>query len=202
MKGSLIFDLDGTLWDTTKQISIVWSNVAKNYNIDINKFSIESIMGLTTSEIISTLFNNDSQIGNSFINECQKSENEYLSTYGGNIYTNTIATIKQLSKKFNLYIVSNCQDGYIESFLNFYNLNSYFKDYECSGRTNLAKVYNIKLLMKRNNIGSSIYIGDTEKDYLSAINSNNKFIWAKYGFGNCENYDYCISDISELLIIL
>ena len=202
MKESLIFDLDGTLWDTTKQVSIVWNNVAKKYNIEVEQFLIKDIMGLTTSEIISKLFNNDNMIGKSFICECQKSENEYLSIYGGNIYVNTISTIKKLSKKFDLYMVSNCQDGYIESFLNFYGLNNYFKDYECSGRTNLTKVDNLKIIMKRNHIEHSIYIGDTEKDYLSAINSNNKFIWASYGFGICKDYDYCINDISDLLTIL
>ncbi len=202
MNRTLIFDLDGTLWDTTEQVTIVWNNVAKKYNIDIENFSIKSIMGLTTSEIISELFDNNSEIGRSFINECQKSENEYLSMYGGNIYINTISTIKKLAQKFDLYIVSNCQDGYIQSFLNFYDLKNFFKDYECSGKTNLTKVDNLKLLMKRNNIDHSIYIGDTEKDYCSAINSNNKFIWATYGFGVCKNYDYSINDISELLTIL
>ena len=56
--------------------------------------------------------------------------------------------------------------------------------------------------MERNNIDHSIYIGDTEKDYLFTINSNNKFIWATYGFGICKNYDYFINAISELLTIL
>ena len=128
MKVSLIFDLDGTLWDTTEQVSIVWNNVAKKYNIEIEKFSIKSIMGLTTSEIISKLFNNDIELGKSFINDCQESENEYLSMHGGNIYVNTISTIKKLVKKFDLYIVSNCQDGYIQSFLYFYDLENYFKN--------------------------------------------------------------------------
>lgn len=120
----------------------------------------------------------------------------------GNIYTNSINTIKELSKDYDLFIVSNCQSGYIEAFLKYFNLQSFFKDYECSGNTNLSKEHNIKLLMKRNNITQSIYIGDTEKDYLAAKQSNNIFIWAKYGFGICNTYDYCINDISELLQLL
>ena len=58
----------------------------------------------------------------------------------GNIYTNTISSVKKLFEKFDLYIVSNCQTGYIECFLNLYNLKDYFKDYECFGRTNLPKL--------------------------------------------------------------
>lgn len=202
MKDSLIFDLDGTLWDSTKQIKIVWTTIAKQYNIDLNKIPIESIMGLSNSDIIAKFFNNNPSLGNSFLNECQNSENEFLAIHGGNIYPNTIDTIQDLSKKYNLYIVSNCQKGYIETFLNFYNLNHYFKDFECSGNTNLPKASNIQLLMARNGIDSSIYIGDTEKDYDAAINSNNRFIWASYGFGTCKNYDYTIKDIKELLDIL
>ena len=202
MKNSLIFDLDGTLWDSTKQIKIVWNNIAQKYNINLSEFTIESIMGLNNAEIISKIFNNDISLGNSFLDECQKSENEFLAIHGGNIYPNTIHTIQELSKKYNLYIVSNCQKGYIETFLEFYNLNHYFKDFECSGNTDLPKASNIKLLMKRNSIDNSIYIGDTEKDYDAAINSNNRFIWASYGFGDCKNYDYCINDIKELLDIL
>lgn len=55
--------------------------------------------------------------------------------------------------------------------------------------------------MERNNINQSIYIGDTKNDYLSAIKSNNKFIWAKYGFGEDNNYENTINDISDLLYL-
>ena len=30
---AIIFDLDGTLWDTSREIEQVWKNVAENYNI-------------------------------------------------------------------------------------------------------------------------------------------------------------------------
>lgn len=34
---AIIFDLDGTLWDTSIEIEQVWKEVAENYNIKINK---------------------------------------------------------------------------------------------------------------------------------------------------------------------
>lgn len=79
MKKAIIFDLDGTLWDTTVQVEKVWNDVAKNYNIDIKDKQIKDIMGLTKSEIIQYLFENNIQLGEEFITECQSKENEYLS---------------------------------------------------------------------------------------------------------------------------
>lgn len=156
-------------------------------------------MGLTKEEIVQYLFSDNQEKGEEFITECQKEEVEYLSKYGGNIYKNTISTIKELSKSYELYIVSNCQTGYIEAFLNYYDLSDYFKDYECSGNTLKDKSANIKLIIDRNRVLEAIYVGDTKSDYNAVQKNNIKFIWAKYGFGICNKYDYVINDIQELI---
>lgn len=57
MKKSIIFDLDSTLWNTSKEIEQVWKDVAQNYNIKVNADTIRKIMGYTKSEIIEYLFN-------------------------------------------------------------------------------------------------------------------------------------------------
>lgn len=199
MKKAIIFDLDGTLWDTTLQVEKVWNDIAKNYNIDIKNNQIKYIMGLTKSEIIQHFFDDNIQFGEEFITECQSKENEYLSKYGSKIYENTINTIKILYENYNLYIVSNCQAGYIEAFLNYYNLKRYFKDYESSGNTGKDKEFNIKEILERNDIKDAIYVGDTKKDYLASKSNNIKFIWAKYGFGICDCYDDYIEDITDLI---
>ena len=199
MDKAIIFDLDGTLWDTSRETKRVWKNVAKNYNIKINKEKIKQIMGFTKVEIIEYLFKENMEKGNKFITECQTQENEYLREKGGHIYVNTISTIKSLSTKYDLYIVSNCQSGYIETFLNYYSIENYFKDYECSGNTGLSKYENIRNLIKRNNILKAIYVGDTIKDYEAANKNKLPFIWAEYGFGKCDKYYKKINDISELI---
>ena len=196
---AIIFDLDGTLWDTSREIEQVWKNVAENYNIKINKEKITQIMGFTKDEIIEYLFKGNSEKGNEFITKCQENENKYLTENGGHIYKNTIKTIKKLSQNYNLYIVSNCQSGYIEVFLEHYSIEEYFKDYECSGNTGLSKEKNIKELIKRNKITNAIYVGDTTKDYEASNKNKLQFIWAEYGFGKCNKYDKKIKDISELI---
>lgn len=198
MKKAIIFDLDGTLWDTSNETQKIWSEVAKQYNLKNSNYKINDIMGMTKEEIIECLFKNDRELGNNFITECQKKENEYFATNGGHIYNNVTDVMHDLYNQFDLYIVSNCQSGYIESFLQYYSLGKYFKDFECSGNTGEEKSKNIKKILYRNNITFAIYVGDTEKDYYASKVNNLPFVWASYGFGMCEKYDWCINDIREL----
>lgn len=203
LKKSIIFDLDGTLWDTTAQVNIVWNKIAKKYNLQISSEKIKAIMGMTKEEIINFLFEGNIKLGNEFLLECQKAENIYLEENGGKIYINTLKTLKILKKLgFDMYIVSNCQDGYIQSFLEYYKLENMFVDFECSGRTGKNKDDNIKSIIQRNNIIDAIYVGDTEKDYISAINNNIDFVWAEYGLGKCNDKVQKINDIYELIEIV
>ena len=199
MKKAILFDLDGTLWDTAEQVGKVWAEVAEKYSLAFDKSRVKEIMGMTQEEMVTHFFERDPERGKAFITECLREEVVYLAKYGGNIYENTIETVKELSKSFKLYIISNCQEGYIEAFLDFYDLREYFEDYENSGRTGRDKAHNIKLIMERNGIHDAVYVGDTQKDFLSASKNRVRFIWAKYGFGTCEHYDAAIDDISELV---
>ena len=76
MREAIIFDLDGTLWDTSKEIEQVWKNVAQNYKIKVNDDKIKEIMGLTKNEIIEYMFKGNIEEGNEFITRCQEKENE------------------------------------------------------------------------------------------------------------------------------
>lgn len=71
---AIIFDLDGTLWNTSIEIEHVWKDVAENYNIKINQEKIRQIMGITKDEIIEYLFKGNSEEENEFITKCQENE--------------------------------------------------------------------------------------------------------------------------------
>ena len=74
----------------------------------------------------------------------------------------------------------------------------YFSDFEMSGRTNLTKGENIKLVMERNGINNALYLGDTIGDQLAAKDAEIPFVFASYGFGTTENPEYTISSFDEL----
>ena len=199
---NIIFDLDGTLWDSREQILNAWNKVLKDKcNLYLNIDDFNDLMGKTSEDYKNAFFKNYTpEEADYFLKLCENEEVIYLKKHGGNIFKNSISTIKKLTQNYNLFIVSNCQNGYIESFLSHYNLNQYFKDFECNGRTGYPKDKNIKLIMERNNLSNSntCYIGDTYGDYISTINNNILFIHATYGFGKCNQATHYINDISEI----
>ena len=107
-----------------------------------------------------------------------------------------------------LFIVSNCQDGYIEAFLTAHKMYDVIKDWESSGRSGKSKGENIKDIISRNSLTSAVYVGDTVSDSVGARFAGIPFIYAKYGFGEengrgkTDDYDESISDISELCEII
>lgn len=74
-------------------------------------------------------------------------EVSYLNENGAILYDGIEQTLDALKCRYNLYIVSNCQDGYVPAFLHAHKMESRFKDIEMSGRTGMDKGRNIKLLM-------------------------------------------------------
>ena len=109
---------------------------------------------------------------------------------------------KELKKKgYRLFIVSNCQSGYIEAFLEYYKINDYIEDIECFGNNDLPKWDNIALIIKRNNLKNPVYVGDIDNDRIAAGKAGADFIYAEYGFGDVKKYDDIIYKFGDLLRI-
>jgi len=200
---SIIFDLDGTLWNAIEGVCGAWKSILSKYpNIKrvVTPKDMEGCMGLQISEIGKKLFPDlDEDFQMKLMKECCETEQVYLGEHGGKLYPKLEETLKRLSEKHKLFIVSNCQNGYIQCFFKAHKLDKYFIDFECSGVTGLSKGENNKILMGRNNLKSSIYVGDTMGDAESAKVAEIPFIYARYGFGNVEEYDYVIDSFEEIL---
>lgn len=106
--------------------------------------------------------------------------------------------MEQLKKKYHLYIVSNCQSGYIEAFLDYYKLHDLIEDTECYGNNEKSKGENIALLYRRNALDDAVYVGDIQGDYDASMDAGVKFIHAAYGFGTISDTVPEIGTFSEL----
>ncbi|HZG72472.1 MAG TPA: HAD-IA family hydrolase, partial [Chondromyces sp.] len=169
---------------------------------EITREDLTGLMGLQIEEIGKKLFPDlDENTQKQIMEECCALENDYLEEHGGVLYDNIENVLSILSEKYKLFIVSNCQAGYIEAFYKYHQLEKYFLDYENPGRTGLSKGENIQLIMERNNLSQPVYVGDTEGDLKAARYAGIPFVYAKYGFGKVGEYDYAINKFDELLSI-
>ncbi|MGV2941692.1 HAD family hydrolase [Mesobacillus sp. LC4] len=200
---SIIFDLDGTIWDPIDTVLSAWNGVIRKSNLinsELTRMDFEGTMGLQMNEISRKLFStlNDTERQN-LVKELCEVEQSLLEENGGVLFHNVENVLKELSQKYKLYIVSNCQDGYIEAFYKSHRLEKYFLDFENPGRTGLSKGENINLVIERNNLSSPVYVGDTQGDLEAARFAKIPFIYAEYGFGQVSEYDMKIKSFEELL---
>ena len=200
---SLIFDLDGTLWNATVSICKVWNSVIKEYpeiKKEITVSDLEGVMGKALDEIGEIFFpDTPLKVRDEIMEKCCERQCPLLEKEGGQLYEGVSETLNELYKKYKLFIVSNCENGYIPAFMKANNFERYFKDFEHPGRTGLTKGENIKIIIKRNNLKSPVYVGDTRGDFESAKFAGIPFVFARYGFGEVSEPDYTIFKFSELI---
>ena len=94
--------------------------------------------------------------------------------------------------------MSNCQAGYIESFLDHYKLWNIIEDIECFGNNDKPKGFNIKQIVSRNKLDKAVYVGDIQGDYDSTMEAGINFIHAAYGFGKINTEVPEIKSFDEL----
>ena len=200
---SIIFDLDGTIWDPIDTELGAWNSILKREEMsELTREELESTMGMQKDDLEMKLFPALSkERREQLVNECWELETIYLEKHGGMLYENVEHVLQQLSQKYKLYIVSNCQDGYIEVFYKYHRLEKYFLDFENPGRTSLSKGENINLVIERNGLSKPVYVGDTEGDLNAAKFAGIPFIYAKYGFGQAIEYDEAVDSFNDLLRI-
>ena len=186
-KKGIIFDMDGTLWDSAEGVAKSWTRIV-NREYDKSRVitveDIHGVMGKTMDKIAEALFPELSEEPRlALLEKCCDDENAYLREHGGVLYPELEETLAELKKKYHLYIVSNCQSGYIEAFLEHYGFGHYFEDIECFGNNGLQKGENIRRLAERNALTKAVYVGDIQGDYDATMEAGLVFIHASYGFG-------------------
>ena len=200
---SLIFDIDGTLWDSR-------ALVAEGYNIQLREEGYDHLC--VTAEDLKPLFGKvmteiaDAILASvpenqryALMERCMDTENRYLAENECRIgYDGVKETLEELAKRYRLFIVSNAQCGYPELCMEKLGIGHLIEGHLCFGDTGTEKGQTILELMRRHHIDDAVYIGDTQGDYEATVVAGIPFIWAAYGFGNPSAADATICQICDL----
>ena len=184
---SLIFDLDGTLWDTCEACAVAWNLVLEREGIPYRTIVLEDVRAVTGKpheECIRITFHDLSEQQVMQISEATMTEdNLMIEQLGGTLYDGVREGLVLLAKQYRLFIVSNCQSGYIETFLRLNKFERLFEDFECWGNTGRPKGDNLQMVIERNSLQTPLMIGDADGDETAARFCGIPFGFVEYGFG-------------------
>lgn len=201
---SIILDIDGTIWNTTPIVAEAWNAAVAEAGYKQKQLITAEMLthefGKTMDNIAEDLWpESDIETRKNILQICCVKEHDAVANNKKDItYPDVVKTVKELSKIIDIYVVSNCQAGYIELTLEKTGLTNYVKDHVCFGDNNLPKSENIKLIVSRNNLAKPVYVGDTQGDCNACKDAGVPFIWAKYGFGTADTYVGVLDNFAQL----
>lgn len=201
---SLIFDIDGTLWDSRALVAKAYNQHLRSCGMDHLQVTVEDLaklFGKTMKEIADVLFAGIPEKPRyDLLRACMEQEHKVMQADPCRItYPGVVETLQELSKRHRLFIVSNSQSGYPQLLLDKLGVNHLFHGHLCYGDTQTCKGETLKILMERHRISSAIYIGDTQGDLEACEMAGIPFVFCRYGFGQPRRYDAVIDSFPELV---
>lgn len=202
MFDGIIFDIDGTLWDSRETVVEAWNEVVLRKYPEKKPFEksfLTGLFGKTMSDIANALFPElEGEELNKLADECFEYENQKLYEKPGIVYPKVKETLQELSENYPLFIVSNCQKGYVEVCMHGAEIEEYITAHLCYGDTQAEKWVTIRKLMEEQGLQNPIYVGDTQGDYDSCCKAEIPMIYVSYGLGSVAADIPTISGMDEL----
>jgi phosphoglycolate phosphatase len=200
---SIIFDLDGTLWDASETSATGWNVVLVKNNLsefEVTADDIRKVSGLPFDECLANIFGYVEQVDCISLEPIiDEEEKRSLELNGGTLFEGVVEGIRALSKDFPLFLVSNCQSWYLRSFWNQFKVEQYFQGQDCYGDSGESKAEMIKGISNKHFLKHPIYIGDTEGDQKASHEAGVVFGYASYGFGEASNPQVSFSSFDKLV---
>jgi phosphoglycolate phosphatase len=198
---SLIFDMDGTLWDAVDTYTESWNLIFKKLNIDRTMVREELLerIGWDGEKVMRAVlpeFDDEKRL--EIYNDVNSIRRRLLPQNGGILYDGVIDGLKQLAGKYQLFILSNCAKGIIRVFMDWANINEHITGEIAYGVNYMPKHHNIKLLTNTHQLNNPVYIGDTAGDGEQSRLAGIPFVFVSYGFGNTDDYDLKFDDFKSL----
>ncbi len=197
---SIIFDLDGTLWNTLTACTNGWNDGLKSLGIpqSITTNDLKKVVGNPWNICAEILFPDLIKKHTNLFKILDSFEQKAIKSKGGIFYEGMIDAITKLSKNYRLFLISNCQEWYLNRFFKQSQIQKSFQDYDCFGISQKSKSEMIKNIIAKHSLKRPVYIGDTTGDQNAAKLAEIDFVHAAWGYGEVENKCLSFNSFADL----
>ncbi len=199
---SLIFDMDGTLWDAVGMYQEIWTRALRTQNIarTVSREDLMRYMGKNVFYIVEHLFPEfDAPQTKAFLQEIERQNIAIVPEMKADIYPGVQKGLARLKEKYPLFLLSNCEKDGLVNFMNYTQTRELISDYMEHGQNLMPKSHNIGLLSQKHKLKSPMYVGDTDSDSNEAQKAGVPFVFVTYGFGKTDNYHLKFDSFPELV---
>ncbi len=199
---SLIFDMDGTLWDNVDTYVIVWNRglVRTGHQKTVTRDDIIRLMGKEARMMLQAVLPEgdiaaQDRLYESVIDEYQQMQKQMKPL----IYEGVLQGLEQLALTYRLFLLSNCEEGGVVTFMRHTRTRHLFLDYMEHGMNMRSKHHNLQLLKAKHGLQTPLYIGDTDSDSHQSALAGIPFVFVSYGFGTTDHYQLRFNSFPDLV---
>jgi phosphoglycolate phosphatase len=197
---ALIFDLDGTLWDAAEPTARGWNAALEELGAQtrVTVEGIRSVAGTPFVGCVEILVPELCPPAQETLHALDEREKTAIAESGGTLFPGVQSGLTALRAKYPLYLVSNCQDWYLELFFEKSGLRECFTGADCNGLSGLSKAGMLRCLAESRGLQDAVYVGDTQGDHDSTREAGLSFAFAGYGFGSVSETDLTFGSFDEV----
>lgn len=197
---SLIFDMDGTLWDAVDSYVEVWNVTSRELGVGrrVSRDDLLRYMGKTIDVIYDALMGGVDVDSARYLERLSYYESTLMPRLGGRLYPGVRDGIAELAGRYRLFMVSNCGADGLHNMLRYTGLESFFEGTLTHGETLRGKDYNIARVAETFSLLAPLYIGDTQSDSDAAHTAGADMCHARWGFGTCRDAVMAFDSFPEM----
>ena len=189
-KKLIIFDADGTIWDSEKDVFLAFNHTLKNNeNKEVTKEEFQKLAGLDLEEMFKRVLTKDEE---TLANEYVKKYREYYIDGGHyadetTLFENVKETLEKLKgQKFSMVIASGKPKRILDKMVEYFHLNE-FELVLGTGESHFKPKPDPEILnyiMHHLNVSKeeAVMIGDTKADVMAGKNAGIDTIAVTYGY--------------------
>ena len=201
---AVMFDIDGTLWNASSASARGWNLGLAQLGVPakVTAEQIATVAGSPYEKCVEALLPGMRVRHRGLLEALSDCERASVERDGGTFYDGALEAVSRLAREFDVFLVSNCQDWYLELFLGFSGLGPLLSGVDCHGRSGLSKSKMLSQMKRAYSLAAPVYVGDTASDEAAARTAGITHIHVSWGFGRPEGNPMIVNSFAELLALL